>query len=159
MTVNYDAIRAWDAWLRDPEHKQADGKLRAVGREKSYCCLGGLCEVAKASGLKGTWFKTPETKHWVFGRKRGDYQATGGVLPGFVADWMGPNSEFGTNPLLAVPDSLLEKVTNKAYFVHGKISATSLNDTFHFTFPEIADCVRATWPEAFDTDTVATEQQ
>lgn len=51
-----DIIREWIAWLRSGK-QQAAGVLHQVGSDEvpdSYCCLGGLCEIATQHGVVAT---------------------------------------------------------------------------------------------------------
>lgn len=160
MTVDYELIRQWDAWLRDPEHKQTNGTLR---NDDGYCCLGGLCEVAGAEWRRGYWWNATKASEaefvendkasWYAGDFSQERLASDGVLPNDVANKVG----IAKHPQLSVPEFLQEKVLGSPFYqtfedpLTNGVPAARLNDAYHLSFIEIADCVRATWPEAFAT--------
>lgn len=51
------------------------------------------------------------------------------------------------NPYLRIPSFLKHRVSD-----FESRPAAVLNDDYRFTFDEIADCIRATWPEAFASE-------
>lgn len=113
-------IRDWHDALRSGEYRQG---LRQLYDTKSgaHCCLGVLCEVAG------------------YRRREQRYAGKSLLLPPKLARTLG-----GSYPILVVPARLKKKSGN-----HGHVDAARLNDTFKFTFKQIAQCVKATWPEAW----------
>jgi hypothetical protein len=150
--ANNEVIRAWDEWLRDPSHKQGPGALRReFDYETLFCCLGGLCEVVKALAPEG--FRNID---WEPVREQGgkwSFDGTTGTLPSSVVRYAGV--EY-SNPSLVVPSQLIAKATAPGDHIgyEATRSAAALNDNYHFTFEEIADCIRATYPEAFTEEQV-----
>jgi hypothetical protein len=155
--MDYDLIRQWDAWLRDPSNRQTSGTLRRTDDEgDSFCCLGGLCVLAGVEWRRGRWGASDKwiddpLYSWLAGDFTNGALTEAGVLPHSLARRLGVDS----NPLLAVPERLYaEKIAgNEGIHYYNKpgtpIPAARLNDDYRFTFVDIADCVRATWPEAF----------
>jgi hypothetical protein len=117
VSVNVKNMRTWVRRLRDPESRQARGRLRR--EDGLMCCLGHACD---ASGL-GVW----DTDCYVVGARLS--YAT--ILPPDVVEWLGLDE---ADPLL------LSKFGRPTH-------AASLNDVHGYTLAEIADCIERTWPE------------
>jgi hypothetical protein len=147
----FDLIRGWEAWLRDPNHKQAQGVLHVKDRdsgEDKYCCLGGLCEVVMQldPDYKGETWKTVEDRPLVY-----EFLGEASLIPYQLVRKY--ELAFGSNPDLNIPEHLTQKagwIPARNYKPYR--SATELNDNYNFTFDEIAECVRETWPLAFTTN-------
>jgi hypothetical protein len=119
-------IRArWTAALRSGDYPQGLKTLRQVrdGGEYEYCCLGVLCELARAEGVvieltydedEGTW----------------SYDGQSAYLPPRVAEWAGlPVSEHGWSlPSVEMP-------------FHGVETLATLNDHARWNFARIADAI------------------
>jgi hypothetical protein len=107
----------WADWLEANAAAQTSGalvKIDSFTGKRSYCCLGGLCEVAVAAGV-------------IERSEYGDFENSWDEeLPREVADWAGLGS---TNPLLT-------RGTQSE-------SATMWNDEIQASFYEISEMVRA----------------
>jgi hypothetical protein len=71
--MNPEVKRVWINELRSGRYKQTDGALRRKG---SYCCLGVLCDMSKAS----KWEATP--LGWEH-----KYGGMAGLPPASVREW------------------------------------------------------------------------
>lgn len=124
---NYEAIREWEAALRSGEFKQVRGALKKKSAEDTYCCLGVACNLyMRHHPEQYTWEDTD------LRAKDGAYAM--GIMPTEISKWL-TGSPDG-NPML---------VAGKETFV-----AAFLNDDMGYTFEQIADAIRLTWPEAFE---------
>jgi len=140
--TKYELIRAWYKALKTTRKRQGVGALKQLNLtngKNEYCCLGILCEVA---GLRGV--DTNElglVSVYAFDGRTD-------TLPDSLAKVIGNN-----NPLLRVPKELLNEIGEDPddEEVYGPFFylAANLNDEEGFTFKQIADCVKATWPRAF----------
>jgi hypothetical protein len=80
----------WGEWLLAHADQQGQGVLRRKGNDPqgaddTYCCLGGLCELAVAAGIVQRTLTAEGT--YKYGN---DTEAQrSGVLPDSVADWAG----------------------------------------------------------------------
>lgn len=122
--MNPEVKEKWLAWLRDPANTQTIGCLKD---DKGYCCLGGLTDIyIKEQELSwvlnqgeddddDTTYGLPEMGH-------GELEC--GVLPSFVMNWAGLDSQ---NP--------------SVMFEGYKESISNLNDDYKQTFAEIADII------------------
>lgn len=129
-----DAGEAWVAWLRDPTHLQGHNMLHTrLPDGDTFCCLGGLCEVAVAAGapvVRATDTSgRASTVHDEFGYPV-SYDYTLYVLPPSVIDWAGitTNSEFADGSYANNPNL-------------GGWSAAHTNDVLDKSFAEIADLI------------------
>lgn len=118
----------WLDALRSGEYEQTKGVLTRVNRdgEKSYCCLGVLCDVAVKDG-----FLDIETTTKAMGHV--DYIAYNNfdtILPPSVQEWAGLFTETGGLPGRIVDD---EDDT------YGTL--TELNDHAEYDFNQIADVI------------------
>lgn len=122
-------ISRWVKWLEDPKNKQCQ---RTLFRGQKRCCLGGACNVfMEDNGGKLRKFRGDSDFLFADGTDELTEE-----LPKTIAKWFGIN----TIPKLRVPPSLLLKAEgNKSKW------ATNLNDTYDFTFAEIAQCIRYTY--------------
>ena len=119
-------IRRWESALRSGDYRQGVGCLRhETAAGPVHCCLGVLCEVAG--------------EQWEQPTKRGTVGLAAiatdqyGTLPWSLA------VRLGTGPI-----PTLITIEGEAKL------ATVLNDNFRLSFEQIADCIRRTWPAAFD---------
>jgi hypothetical protein len=126
-------IRArWTAALRSGDYPQGLEALRQVrdGGEYEYCCLGVLCELARAEGVEIALEYDEDEGVW-------SYDGESAYLPPAVAEWAGlPVSEqIDTDtgrrwclPSVNVPGG-------------GKDTLVVLNDHDRWNFAQIADAI------------------
>lgn len=117
--MNPDVARMWADALDSGDYEQTRGALSRVNSEtgeKSYCCLGVLCELAINAGV-------PIKVEPSIDDNRLYYDGTGGRLPNAVQEW----AECDDDPDL------------------GHETAVHLNDSFGWQFPEIANAIRFTF--------------
>lgn len=163
----YAEVRKWYNLLVDPKwaNKQTRNRLKD---DDGYCCLGLYTEKcgfpflqkrdAESSFGRVTFlYKNTEDKTAPGGWKyeEGTSQSESGLMPyPAAAVFWGSRMDCTTNPTLNIPSHLqgrrIVSETNSSAATIDKHSATSLNDDFGFTFAEIAECVKFTWPEAFE---------
>ncbi len=147
----YRFLTAADAPGQTQNHLKDDG---------GYCCLGLYAEKC---GYPFKIFFDEKTLTYTFSDGA---KAESALLPTIAAEmfWdVKPESEaYVYNPYLKVPEHLRDKTETSAteeelndaedlsdYAVGESCCASSLNDDYGFTFAEIAECVKETWPEAF----------
>jgi hypothetical protein len=125
-------LKAWLDALRSGKYYQGEGRLRS---ENKYCCLGVACDVLRDE-VKGKWdsvdtFITPISTSVSFMS-----QEVLNVLD--LPEEMNGNY----NILVDVPKELAKGWTGcDGSFV--KVSV--LNDTYQFTFEQIADAIESTY--------------
>lgn len=79
--MNAEIKAQWISALRSGKYKQGVGKLKQVSEGRiQHCCLGVLCELAKAAGV------TSEVSDDLFTYSFGGRV---GLLPPEVAEWAG----------------------------------------------------------------------
>lgn len=153
MTPNLENIRSWRDDLLDPENVQGHDYLETD--EGEFCCLGRVCVLAECVRTAGGKYGIGPM-----------YDGEDATLPRRAIAWLGL-SAFSDDPRLTVPPHLLavclerEAAVGEETATHvfssvqealkrtGKTACSHLNDTFGLTFPQIAECIEATWPEAF----------
>lgn len=115
--------------LRDPEQRQASGKL---GSERGYCCLGVACEVAIANGLDLYREELPEAAAGDFMVRYGD-DLNAMTLPWAVAEWYGFAE---VDPYLRLDGKMEGKMEGKATFANDSLGMTlkSIGDAFEATY-------------------------
>ena len=132
--VDYEFIRAWAEDLETTAAPQAKGALcKKVGQRWGYCCLG------RAEVVAGTKTIVDNNVRKIF-LDAGFHTSQAGVLTSNTASRIGLD-----NPHLRITPALRNKIIDG----RSKAYATELNDEFKFTFREIAECIRYTWPKAF----------
>lgn len=127
MEPNLDRLKLWSDELKTTTKMQGSGRLRNGDK---YCCLGIAIEVAMAQGVEVVVKENVMTEMGL--SETGTYGYDGEInhLPPIVAEWYGINQ----TPVLYDPDN------------HGAaISAISLNDVEHRSFPRIAAAIDATY--------------
>lgn len=131
-----EILAKWLERLRDPNTKQAKGRLRVTkdsDGSQSYCCLGVLCEVAGIpTGRSHTY--------------RDGYGERTGVYAEFVADRSDTSATALPVSLAEHMDMFVNGATNNgvAVRIEGKGIVGSLveaNDNAGYTFAEIADLI------------------
>lgn len=135
MTPNLVNIKSWHDDLLYGGHIQAKGKLETA--DGGFCCLGRTCVLAGCR-RRLSW------------SGRIQYDDNSVSLPQRAMDWLGVDD---SSPVLKIPTHLQHKKPPSRH----EETAYRLNDSFNFTFPEIAECIRETWPEAFQPETPKTE--
>lgn len=136
--VNLANVRKWHDALLSGKYYQGSGELRSS--ESHFCCLGVLCDVLEPS----RWSRTDLEGEILYQHRGGDSQAPSPLLmneSGIPID-----GKFGRSVILRVPESLRALQGELAEWT----PAIRLNDTWRFSFAEIAECIRFTWPEAFE---------
>lgn len=127
----YELIRKWYAALMSGDYKQIRRRLQGDG---GYCCLGVLCHVAGYEDADGY-------KDEIAGQI--------GNLPSLLALHFDDD-----DPNLTIPAHILKSMPVDHPSVYSsRASAAILNDSGKYSFEQIAACVKATWPEAFEAET------
>lgn len=137
MTINRERVRLLVDALRSGRFQQGYGHLRA---KNEYCCLGVACEVAMENGIQLNVVPAA-APHMVADQ----FDGHSSDLPDAVIGWYG----FGytSDPSLRMPPLLhAQRVERKQKVPSFSFaSAIALNDTFKFSFDEIADCFEYTF--------------
>jgi hypothetical protein len=125
----------WEQALRSGVYQQARGTLSRIapqGEDETVgdCCLGVLCKVAKADGLSINVSQAT-------GRPVVYYDSHDAHLPQSVVEWADLEDN---DPCLNIPPAIADAKLHR-----DSAEASALNDSYHFTFSEIADCVRYTY--------------
>ncbi|MEU9871081.1 hypothetical protein AB0C87_24840 [Actinomadura sp. NPDC048021] len=111
----------WATALESGRFKQGKGKLEAGGE---HCCLGVLCRVAIENGLD---IRVEPYEHSIeTGEKPTAFDDATNYPPESVEKWAGFDTD---NPMVEVEEL-------------GAVSLVSLNDTYGYTFEEIAKLIR-----------------
>jgi hypothetical protein len=117
-------IRAqWTAALRSGKYPQGRSVLR---KDDELCCLGVLCELARAAGHLGA--RCCEDGTWVYGNGETEY------LPAAVAEWAGITHGAHNPAVIALVDE----------DGPGPMELALLNDEYQWTFAQIADAIDGT---------------
>lgn len=121
--MNKENVAKLVAALRSGEYKQATLKLR---RDEGYCCLGVACDVSKL----GKWEKG-EYWHYVINDGVEVLESEMNLLPKTVAESL----------------DIKEGGLFRYYYPNGREfmqwSLTELNDSYQFTFSQIADILES----------------
>ena len=153
-----DAARAWVEKLLDPDAVQVASHLKTP---EGYCCLGILTEKVCNIPLVKT-FDTKETGldpvfGWKYPGSESSWQTSVLPYPAIDAFWEVKPLDNPEDPILKIPDELqhrtrydIPKDEEEDFTVGVSQNATNLNDVYAFTFQEIAQCVKHTWPELFE---------
>lgn len=124
MRINVKNGRKWVRALRSGEYVQGTAQLRTGGPDAfKHCCLGVATDLYD-----------PELCN---------QSACHGVMPGEVADWLGLTD---LDPYLYVGEAEAPRgrgLTRTTEEQHASV----LNDSWDFTFEQIADAIERTWPE------------
>lgn len=147
-------IRAWVDALRSKKFDQTNGYLKVFFPDNKvrYCCLGVSCELALANGVEMSYgVQAVSASDKLTGTKHGFFGGTRHVLPDQVARWMGLPSG---NPIIM---KVREQDLGDRVWCH-TVSAVTANDSLHWTFDQIADCLEYTyldgpWPIWLTPDT------
>lgn len=155
--------------LRSGDYSQASNALRVKNEEggkDTFCCLGVACDLYFQGQEKG-WgqldtsaafagpIKVPMS-YKVFTKgfiERGNepIEESYGKLTPEAMRWLGIEN---VDPTLDIPKIYQEKILNKfpgsPNIPSFSFCATQLNDQFHFTFGEIADCFEHTFLKNLD---------
>lgn len=138
--INKERLKLGVDALRSGQYEQARGSLMNVAPDgqKSYCCLGVLCDIAVKNGVVGV---TPvEVVHdpgFVIAEAvRGDGEGciVRALLPHVVREWYGFDS---VGPSVRMPSECGDEPYEQ--------ELTYLNDNIKATFAEIADAIEATY--------------
>lgn len=155
-------IRALVRALRSEHYEQGQRRLARLDEEQTswgYCCLGVACEVAMIYGapISITVNRAVQYAMKQYAYVSGPWSSTSTTsLPGDLSNWFGFGGDSA--PKLQVPPYL---VNRKGPLEFQKLaadvgySAIDLNDSFHLTFAEIADCFEYTYLPNDWIDTVA----
>lgn len=131
--ANKEALRLWVADLRRDDIKQGTGYLTQIKDGKRLdCCLGRACQVALENGVIGeprvevqTDTRMAPPTLYYYGDSDARY-----ALPLEVMRWLGLSEE---DPHLLTGQGDDEE------------TAASLNDTYGWSFEEIADAIERTY--------------
>lgn len=146
VNENKNRIRKLIVKLRDPATKQAHRVLERISPsvDAGVCCLGAACRVAMENGL------LLMVQESVTSQGALNFEGELAFLPAEVCMWYG----FTYDPFLDIPVKYQGRVSaDDGDLRLGKREhATTLNDYYKFTLPEIADCfeytyVREDWKE------------
>jgi hypothetical protein len=94
--LNAEVKAKWVAALLSGEYKQGKGWLRS--RQDDYCCLGVLCDLARADGV-GDWSLTADKTGVSIYRYVAEGQMDGAELPNAVQAWAGLAEPDPTVPM------------------------------------------------------------
>lgn len=132
MTMNPEIKAMWVKALRSGDYYQGTDYL-AVKREgfAEHCCLGVLCEIAKAQGIVAEKTHPAGPSIRVFynpNRPEGDFEHRS--LPVVVQEWAGLTELHSSNPLVRLPDYIdPSDVPNMGYDPKNpSVSLAELND-------------------------------
>lgn len=129
--ANKDNVRLWVDALRSGQYKQGDGYLQLIGTPNRLCCVGVACEVAIQNGVNLT---KKDNGHSV------TYMDPDGAMdrfrmPRLVQDWLDIHESGGGANVVADADG----------HRRSDYDVISLNDSFGFTFENIADALEDTY--------------
>ncbi len=128
-------IREWYNDLVSGKYRQSRFQL---GDNGGYCCLGIACLTGQRLGIKEA--------EWGINRQL----ETDSYPKGWFSSLIGSAATVGV--LLTIPQYKRGRVEEQQY-----ANAASLNDRYQFTFKEIAECIKYTYPDAFTEPTPVTE--
>ena len=113
--IHKKRIKMWvDALMRSK--KQTRGTLK---NKEGRCCLGVACDVYKRATKKGGWKKDMGGDLSFLDEECG--------LPERVVEWFG-----------------LDRKYPQLEYENKKVGAEELNDNYHLTFAQIAQCIKET---------------
>lgn len=130
--------KEWLEALRSGDYQQGRGRLKLLNG--SYCCLGVLCLIHGRHQEKVADFAIDENGVWHYTFDYDGKTFKTNVLPGpSIYEWAGLNKVTKKNLQLKVPrpDDGEDYVTTPS--PAGFLS--TLNDTYRFSFPEIANYI------------------
>ena len=137
MSTTKENLALWVAWLRDPANRQDRELLRT---NDGFCCLGGACQVYTDVTGNGEWTFEDGWKFSIessLGRPIGYAD----LPPSRVGSFFGLGDN---NPCFRIHVDCLEGAEedgdDDGAFI---VTATSLNDTYGWTFAQIADVIEA----------------
>jgi hypothetical protein len=126
--MNRELVEKWVAALRSGDYQQTVGKLgRDYNGERSYCCLGVLCELAAKEELIPEATVSNDTVFY-------NHNVT---MPPEELDGVLDGEPFTWN--VKTPEGLREEHPRQT------ISLVDLNDTFYYSFNQIADLIETTY--------------
>ena len=128
--MNKENMIKWAEALESGKYNQCDGALRQKEDNKyRYCCLG-VAEV-----LAGSEFNSNNSITYF--NDMGHEENEEEYLSPAGKEWLGVDEQ---NPDLRVPSMLYDDDMCESEY----IAASILNDSYEFTFEEIAKCIRHT---------------
>jgi hypothetical protein len=145
-----------EAWIRDLEAnngKQGQGQLTTVEGDTEFdCCLGRACKIVqKAYPDKVKKFTFNES---IFYTMMDSFERDD-ILSDEIAKAIGLSTGEGSFRVDSIACDVIRQIAaNKGIpytlpQINDTYSLTMLNDTLHFTFPEIARVIRANPPGLF----------
>lgn len=122
-----EIMEIWTAALESGEYKKTKGQLKKG--QKSFCCLGVLCDLYHKETGTGNWiYARGDEPHFDDGVSDG----SSGILPMAVKEWAGMYSREG-----APRYGALANVTSIAHY-----SLPDINDNTKLSFKGIAKIIR-----------------
>lgn len=135
--MNRERLELWLADLEQPGLKQAQNRLRTS--DDSYCCLGRLCEVARANGLDlGIEAVSSEEDGELACY---EYDGNRHYAPAAVIDWLEAEQELDEFPRGDVIAIEFPEGKHAVDNGHDFVTGSRLND-IGCTFAQIVDCFR-----------------
>lgn len=132
--MNTELIQEWVDALRSGDYKQTSGVLgRERDGERSYCCLGVLCQVAVGHDI----IAEPD----VHGRELQYANFASTMPPPEVRQALAEGGEDRFYWEVNTPEELLQEEDSYS----DVIDLTDLNDTHKYTFDQIADAIETTY--------------
>lgn len=126
IVPNREVLAEWADALESGEYGQTESLLRDAS---GFCCLGVLCEIAVKHGVISEAVEILDSDDEPIGEF--SYDGKDAFLPRAVSEWA-----FG-DPHENNPDMVTEH--------DGMESASSLNDSLEYSFPQIAAAIRRTY--------------
>jgi len=137
----HEMICEWANLLEHGSLPQTEGRLHD---DAGHCCLGVMCEVLNVKRFENT--QIDPFGEYSYGTAYGAALCRNRqILPDVIADKYPQLEVFAGDILLKIPPHLRKRHPSVAE----RELATELNDSINFSFKEIAECVRYTWPGAF----------
>lgn len=137
--MNADVKRKWLDALRGGEYKQTTGRLLSVSTsgEKSYCCLGVLCDIAVQEGVTDWGSSSFGAQSIVAMSAKGETFLESAGLPPSLQEWSGVYGDCASfdRPVEGIVEG--EDGPEAQFF--GNL--VGLNDEAGWTFAQIADLI------------------
>lgn len=134
--MKHEVMEKWTAALESGEYKRTRSVLKKG--EKSFCCLGVLCDVYhKETGL-GQWNKEGGQIYFDDGVE----DSSDSHLPAAVKDWAGMNSVVGMSRSEPLVEFRRKDTYHGGMYSDEQYELIEINDNSEKTFKEIAAIIR-----------------